>query len=127
MCRSPVQVKRISDYARADFGAINHELGTFLSDYLRNFSERSVEDNWMLFKEKVAFLTNRYVPVRTVRNYTRSPWFNQTLRRLSNRKKRMFRAAKLFEFSNAEHRWAAYYSAAGVHKAPIAEAKLSCF
>lgn len=88
VCRSPVQVKRISDYARADFGAINHELGTFLSDYLRNFSERSVEDNWMLFKEKVAFLTNRYVPVRTVRNYTRSPWFNQTLRRLSNRKKK---------------------------------------
>lgn len=126
-CRSPVQIKRISDYARADFGAINRELSIFLSDYLRNFSERSVEANWMLFKEKVASLTNSYVPVRTIRNYTHSPWFSQTLRRLSNKKKRMFRAAKLSVFPNSEHRWAAYYSAAAVYKTSIAEAKLRFF
>lgn len=126
-CKSSKSVKRIFDYAHADFTAINNDMGSFLAEYLCNFSERSVEANWCLFKDKVNSLTNMYIPVRTIRSSTRSPWFNGALRRLSNKKKRLFRSAKLSASSIADVRWAAYRSVAALYKTTVSEAKQHFF
>lgn len=112
--------KYIRDYGKADFTSINNELCLFLDDYTKDFDLRSVEANWTLFKETVTRLTNTYIPLRTLRSTTNSPWFTATHRRLSNKKKRLFRSAKR---SGCVLRWEAYQCAAEAYKSAVDEAK----
>lgn len=79
--------KFFRDYKRADYAAINNALQGFLSDYFSHFAERSVQENWNLFKSKVQELTNRYIPLRRIRQNAKSPWYTPTLKRLLNKKK----------------------------------------
>lgn len=97
--------KYIHDYKNADFDAINLELSVFLDHYLLSFHDRCVNANWSLFKEKVAALTEKYVPRLVITSNRQSPWFTKSLKRLCNKKKRMFRSAKL---TGSQERWTAY-------------------
>lgn len=113
-------LKKIRDYGRGDYDSINGALGLFLNDYLDHFSDRSLELNWTLFKTQVELLTNKHIPLRNIPIVSNSPWFNNTLKRLSNKKKRKFRAAKL---TNSEVKWLEYHEAANAYKSAIADAK----
>lgn len=119
-----VTIKHIRDYSRADFTSINSELSQFLDDYLPNFSNRSVESNWVLFKNVVAFLTEKYILSKKILCNTNSPRFNTTLRRLRNWKKKLFRAAKR---SSTDARWAAYHKAEHDYTSTLKETKLHFF
>lgn len=48
--------KRIRDYSKANYPAINDELAQFLDEYMQNFSNRTIESNWSIFKVKVNYL-----------------------------------------------------------------------
>lgn len=91
--------KQIRNYAKADFIKINHDLEAFFDVFLAGFSSRSVEENWQLYKTKVHMLINQHIPLRTAFENSQSPWFTRALKRLSNKKKRLFRA---------ERRWSSY-------------------
>lgn len=121
---APKIQKKIRDYAKGNFEAINSELSFFLDDYLPLFSERSIQENWDLFKTQVVHLTNTYIPLRNISVNPQSPWFNTTLKRLSNKKKQKFRAAK---FSNVDSKWSAYHIAANNYKSAIENAKATYF
>ncbi|KAM7303245.1 reverse transcriptase family protein [Ixodes scapularis] len=95
-----------------------------MGSYMQNFSERSVEGNWCLFKDKITSLITNYILCRVVKSNSKSPWYNTTLKRLSNKKKRLFRAAKS---SMSPDRWAAYHSAAEVYKLAVDETKYNFF
>lgn len=114
------QPKLIRDYNRADFAAINRELSVFLDDYMLKFEERSVETNWNIFKDKVASLVDRYIPLRAISGKHRSPWFTSSLNRLLNRKKRAFKKAKQ---SNESSRWSAYRECTTQYKEAVEKAK----
>lgn len=101
--------KVLKNYHAADFNSINTELASFFDVFVRGFSERSVEENWCLFKEKLLYLDGEYIPISTVKSSPATPWFNNNLKRLRSRKKRLFRIAK---YSNSPQAWQRYRSAA---------------
>lgn len=70
-----------------------------------------------MFREKVA---EKFVPVRTVISSNQEPWFNKSLKRLRNKKKRLFRSAKI---SNSKTRWDSYRAAATQYKEALKDAK----
>lgn len=113
-------LKSIRDYSKADFISINRELCQFLDRFLEGFFHRSVESNWNLFKATVSFLTNKYIPCKKIRNHPNAPWYNTTLKRLSNKKKRLFRSAKL---NHSVTRWDSYRMAAEEYKNSVKNAK----
>lgn len=114
------QVKFIKDYKNANFAAINNELANFITDYMPGFYTRTIQENWFMFKEKVAFLIDRYIPKKQILSSSKAPWFNAHLKRLLNKKKRIFRRAKVVM---TPERWHAYFVAEQEYKNAIAQAK----
>lgn len=114
------RTKIISNYNNADFTRINQELDSFLSTFLNGFDERTVESNWTLFKNQVAHLSNRFIPVRGISYNPKAPWYNHNIRRLANRKKRFYRLAKK---TDSECRWSQYHAAAEEYVSAIKNAK----
>lgn len=93
-CTRNLTTKRIFDYKRADYNAINRDLESFSPRFLATFFQRSVNKNWCLFKEQLLGLANKYIPQISFRTNCSKPWFNKTLNALKNKKKRLYRAAK---------------------------------
>lgn len=58
-----VTVKNIHDYSKAKFIDINDELEVFLNEmFLFSFSSRLVNENWILFRNEILVLLDKYVP-----------------------------------------------------------------
>lgn len=58
--------KKIYDYNKANFTAINTELETFFYHaFLPTFNSRGIEENWTLFRDRVLCLVSQYVPLIT--------------------------------------------------------------
>lgn len=93
--------KFIKDYNKADYDAINRNLQQFYDTFHINFYQRTVEENWNLFKNKVTTLTDTYVPTIRIKTNNAKPWYNKKISKLSARKKRHFKQAK--EKDNALH------------------------
>lgn len=94
----PVQArirKTITLYDKGDYGSMNAELEDFYADFVPNFFDRSVESNWLLFKNKLETLIKKYIPTISVTERSTSPWFNNSLKCLKNKKKRQYKAAKI--------------------------------
>lgn len=85
--------KQIRCYNRADYTSINNELFSFADNFLEEHGSRSVEDNWVIFKNALTNLINRFIPIITIKTENTAPWYNQRLRRLNNKKKRLYRRA----------------------------------
>lgn len=117
--------KVIHDYARANFEAINSELSIFVDAFIENFAEHSLEHNWKTFKNKVHELVRKYIPSRSLKTNTKTPWYNTYLKRLSNRKKRLYRAAKKCQTSTV--RWDAYKAANTEYISAVKQAKTIFF
>lgn len=118
--RTVSKPKRIRDYRKADFSAINSELEAFLGDYMAQFYERTVNANWVLFKDKVHYLIKKYIPLRIIPCKHRAPWFNISLKRLLNRKKRLFRKARQRNHPDA---WSKYRHSNEIFKKAVKKAK----
>lgn len=54
--------KIIRDYSRANTALITAEMERFTEEFITNYEERSVNDNWLLFKNKLLSLLNEHVP-----------------------------------------------------------------
>lgn len=102
--RQPLN-KYIRDYNKADFPKINDELADFHETFFHSAASRTVEQNWLLFKNKLLSLIDRYVPLVCIRGDAERPWYSNSLRRLSRKKKRLFREAKL---SKSPSKWEKY-------------------
>lgn len=116
--------KTIRDYRRGNFEAINSALSTFLDQFLTNFDNRPLELNWQMFKRKVNKLYNQFIPIKQVFSNNKAPWYNRSLNRLSNKKKRLFRIAR---HSQCQYKWEAYKNAASTYLAALKASKYSFF
>lgn len=85
--------KQIRCYNRGDYDSINNEFLSFSNKFLEGYLSRSVEDNWLMFRNVLTNLINRFIPLITIKTVNTAPWYNQQLRRLNNRKKRLYRHA----------------------------------
>lgn len=80
--------KMIRDYNKANYDAMNIELEDFFDlTFLPSFSSRSVNENWLLFKDKMLALIDKFVPLITISNDQTNRWFNKSLNKLRNKKK----------------------------------------
>lgn len=73
---------------------MNSELDIFSHVLLPSSHNRSVEENWILFRNKVSALVNQYVPLIKITNDKSNPWFTRSLRLLQNGKKHHYDSAK---------------------------------
>lgn len=85
--------KKIRCYARADFDAMNTQLSRFSDQFLNTYHSRSTEENWLIFKNTFINAIESCIPVLTIKNSCAVPWFTRALRRLNNKKKRLYRQA----------------------------------
>lgn len=116
---APKKSKTFRNYKKANFEAINNELSAFLDIFLEDFNLRSVQANWNLYLAKVNELTNKYIPTYTVRHNRNAPWYNLHIKRLSNKKKRLFKSAK----RSSNDRWIPYKQAADEYVSAVKKAK----
>lgn len=100
-------VKYIRDYRNADLASVNSDLDQFFAAFLLSMSTRSVNENWCLFKHKLLSLIDAYVPLICIRGDATKPWFSNALRKLSRKKKRLFRNAKN---STSSVKWNKYFA-----------------
>lgn len=98
-------IKYIRSYKRADFAKINSELNKYFPYFLNSSPARTIDQNWLLYKNKILSLIDAYVPLIRIRGDARKPWYSNTLRRLSNKKKRLYREAKNSTFAS---KWQKY-------------------
>lgn len=66
----------------------------FFSEYQSTFDTHSVHENWLIFKNKLNMLSNMFIPRVSFQTNRNKPWFTKHLKRLENKKKRLFRTAK---------------------------------
>lgn len=116
--------KTLTLYDKGDYDSMNRDLSTFFENFAVSFAQRSLESNWLLFKSEMQRLIRLYIPTKTISERPSSPWFNTSLKRLNNKKKRLFRAAKN---SNTSQAWQKYYAAENDYKTSTAHAKQSFF
>lgn len=98
--------KMIKDYSKANFDAMNSNLSAYLPLYTASFYSRTIEQNWLLFKNKLNNLVDLFVPSVHIRSDDCNPWYNKALRSLNNKKKRLFRRARHLDCDAA---WDAYF------------------
>lgn len=55
----------------------------------------TVEHNWSQFKNKLSFLARKHVPLGNIKTDGHNPWFTKAIRRIGNKKKRLFNKVKL--------------------------------
>lgn len=84
----------ITLHDKGNYSVINSELKQFAAFLLTEVSKCCVKANWLLFKNKIIDLFAKHVPKITVTEKKSSPLFNVILKRLNNKKKRLFRSAK---------------------------------
>lgn len=111
-------------YDRGNYESINTHLEQFYTDYEREFHSRSVETNWELLVDKLNELTETFVPSITIKNKVSAPWFNNSIKKLINRKKRLFKSAKT---KNQPSLWKAYSEAVKRLSITIQSAKRDFF
>lgn len=97
--------KYIRCYNKANFNSINSELYVFSLDFLNNYQSQTIEHNWLMFKTTLTDLINRLVPLTKIACTLTSPWFTIKLRRLNNKKKRLYRSADKDRLSDSWHRY----------------------
>lgn len=119
-----IRKKTITLYDKGNYQAINDGLAASLPDFELNLDKRSTNSNWLIFKEKITALANKYIPKKTIRVNCQKPWFTNSLKRQANKKKRLFRAAKE---KNTTSAWQKYYSAESDYLVAIKDAKYKFF
>lgn len=112
--------KEILDYARADIPKMNSILTSFAADFRHDFTKRTTNENWCLFRDKLKELEKICVPKFTISNRINDPWFTNECKRYLNRKKRVYRRASR---TNAPLDWMKYKEIAALTERKLEEEK----
>lgn len=68
-------------------------MSAFYEEFIHGHLQRTIQENWLLLINKLTGLINKFIPVITVKTRSTVPWFTQQLRRLNNKKKRLYKQA----------------------------------
>lgn len=84
----------------------------------------TVDENWILFRNKLAHLADTYIPSINITCDKSKAWFTKTLNQLNRKKKRLFSRAKQLTTDLARNQ---YNVIAKIYKKSITEAKAKFF
>ena len=94
----PVSVKktprRVHMWSHADWPSLKAKLQEFQAEFLATHTARTVEENYNTFKGKVQSLINSHIAIKMTSSRANMPWFNNTLKRMCQKKQRLFDKAK---------------------------------
>lgn len=116
--------KTIVLYDKGNYSAISEDLSNSFNQYESTFHTRSVHDNWLIFKDKVNHLSDMFIPKITFQTNRNKPWFSRHLKKLENKKKRLFRTAKRNGKPTA---WQKYIEAEKSYLLSVRKAKYSFY
>ena len=95
-------------FSKADWEPLRAEVRTFSEDYFQSLLDSTVEEKWTAFKNKLNGLLDKYVPSKRTTTRYNAPWMTNTLKRLSRKKKRLFKKAKKSAGKLRDTLWARY-------------------
>ena len=87
------QQRKIHLFSKADWDNIKRETTTFQEKYLAEEGGRTIEENWVVLKNFIDQLLDKYVPIKLTSTRYNLPWFNAKLRRMCRRKHRLYKKA----------------------------------
>ena len=68
-------LQKVYQYHRADINGIDEELSNFATFFLSSSTyNNTVENNWLLLKDKLLHIIEKYVPSKHVNNGNHLPW-----------------------------------------------------
>lgn len=97
--------RKIPLHHKANWEQIKKEANDFASDFSRNHSSLSVNENWLNIKGFLRHTLEENIPSKMKTRKNRLPWLNTALLRNIKKKKRLFRKAKK---SKSESDWNNY-------------------
>ena len=60
------QPRKIFKFTKADWTKVRQDTLCFTTDFMANFNQHSVHDNWSAFKHHVNTMLNKHVPAKTL-------------------------------------------------------------
>lgn len=72
---------------------MNRMLQQFLVEFQPNYANRTIDENWCIFRNHLKRIENSCVPRLTISSGVSDPWFTRDLKTRINRKKRAYRKA----------------------------------
>lgn len=112
--------KQLLNYARTDITKMNSMLHTFAAEFYEYFDDRTTNENWCLFRDKLKEIEATCVPKLTISSRSDDPWFTRDVKRALNKKKRVYRKASR---SNCPQDWEAYENISAETHSIIFQAK----
>ena len=75
-------------YSKANWPKMKENISNFSENFLDTANERTVNQNWVIFKNKIHATIDEHVPSRMTSSKARNPWMTQELKRMSRKKAR---------------------------------------
>ena len=87
--------QKVYQYHKANNSSIKPEAFKFSQAFLNeNPYQRSVEDNWSIFKETMHDINNRNIPTKLIKSHKDLPWLNHSIKRKMKRRNHLYIRAK---------------------------------
>ena len=99
--------RTLYQYKKADWTKMREETRTFSTSFIENLNAANVQHNWNKLKSHLTSMMNKYIPTKKSRSRNTIPWFTNTIKRLVNRKQRLYNKARK---SNIVADWDQYKS-----------------
>lgn len=86
-------------YNKANWDSIKESVIRLFEDYLllNDQQTRSVEENWQYIKHHLSQLIDQFIPVKVTSRKVHLPWLTAAIKRLINKKQRIYRRAKRYQ------------------------------
>lgn len=83
--------RKVYSFHKGDVNAIKDELRVFSSNLVKHYTHQSsVHAMYSAVENKIKEVMDRYVPSRVIRKRNRTPWINNTIKRVLNKKQRAY-------------------------------------
>ena len=87
--------RKILMYNKMDTEGLTKEAEKFCSDFINsNPSKNTVERNWIVFKNKIQRLIEKFIPSKKIRPHHDLPWMTRELKHKIRQKNRWFKKSK---------------------------------
>ena len=91
----PTQEVPIKDFKNTNWELVHHYLAAIDWQHLLT-SDDNVSHMWIRIKNVLNFVLDSFVPTKTKKSRKSAPWFNNNLKRLSRKKRRLYHRLKRF-------------------------------
>ena len=87
--------RKVFMFKRGNMDSVRNDLRKAFEDYLSSVAPfKSVQENYLFFKEKIMAVIKDHIPQRTLSSRWNLPWITNPIRRMMRKKQRLYNKAK---------------------------------